>query len=212
MLNYKKTFITEEITYSNDVTITIEGPVDAHTLRQMTFDEGLNSFRVPEEQFEAIIEIAELPEGRIIVARIDNHIIGYTTYLYPDPLERWSDGNLPYILELGAIELSLNYRKYGLGNKMLKLAMQAPEMEDFIVITTEYYWHWDLKNSGLDVYEYQKIMHKMMAKGGLEVFATDDPEIISHPANSLMARIGKNITQEQMEAFDQLRFMNRFFF
>ena len=81
----------------------------------MTFDEGLNSFRVSKEQFEAIIEIAELPEGRIIIARIDQHIIGYTTYLYPDPLERWSDGNLPYILELGAIELSLDYRKYGLG-------------------------------------------------------------------------------------------------
>ncbi|MBW3110056.1 N-acetyltransferase, partial [Mammaliicoccus sciuri] len=130
----------------------------------------------------------------------------------PDPLERWSDGNLPYILELGAIELSLDYRKYGLGKKMLQLAMKAPEMEDFIVITTEYYWHWDLKNSGLDVYQYQKIMHKMMAEGGLEVFATDDPEIISHPANSLMARIGQNIQQEQMEAFDKLRFMNRFFF
>ena len=28
---------------------------------------------------------------------------------------------------------------------MLQLAMKAPEMEDFIVITTEYYWHWDLK-------------------------------------------------------------------
>lgn len=57
----------------------------------MTFDEGLNSFRVSKEQFEAIIEIAELPEGRIIIARIDQHIIGYTTYLYPDPLEmvRW---------------------------------------------------------------------------------------------------------------------------
>ncbi|WP_210618640.1 MULTISPECIES: GNAT family N-acetyltransferase [Mammaliicoccus] len=211
-MDYKKTFISETIPFTSDSNITIEGPVEPEKLKEMTFDEGLDSFRVPKEQFEALIEISELPEGRIIVCRIDQHIIGYTTYVYPDPLERWSDGNLPYILELGAIELSLEYRKYGLGKKMLKLAMNSPEMEDYIVITTEYYWHWDLKNSGLDVYEYQKIMHKMMAEGGLEVFATDDPEIISHPANSLMARIGANISQEQMEAFDRLRFMNRFFF
>lgn len=211
-MKHIKTFISESVTYSKDKEIIIEGPVSPDDLKQMTFDKGLDSFRVPKEQFEALIEIAEIPEGRIIICRIDQHIIGYTTYLYPDPLERWSDGNLPYILELGAIELSLNYRKYGLGKKMLKLAMRSPEMEDFIVITTEYYWHWDLKNSGLDVYQYQKVMHKMMGAGGLEVFATDDPEIISHPANSLMARIGKNIKQEQMEAFDRLRFMNRFFF
>lgn len=211
-MDFLKTFISESISYDNDQQIIVEGPVDIKALNQMTFDQGLNSFRIPKEQFEAIKDISQLPEGRIIVCRLKENIIGYTTYLYPDPLERWSDGNLPYILELGAIELSLPYRKYGLGKKMLQLAMKSPEMEDFIILTTEYYWHWDLKNSGLDVYEYQKIMHKMMAAGGLEVFATDDPEIISHPANSLMARIGKNITQEQLEAFDRLRFMNRFFF
>lgn len=55
-------------------------------------------------------------------------------------------------------------------------------------------------------------MQRMMANGGLEVFATDDPEITSHPANSLMARIGKNITVDQMRTFDDLRYMNRFFF
>lgn len=54
-------------------------------------------------------------------------------------------------------------------------------------------------------------MQRMMSNGGLEVFATDDPEITSHPANCLMARIGKNITVDQMEAFDDIRFMNRFF-
>ena len=36
-----------------------------------------------------------------------------------------------------------------------------------------------------------------MSKGGLEVFATDDPEITSHPANCLMARIGNRITLDR---------------
>ena len=127
-------------------------------------------------------------------------------------MERWSTGNLPYLLELGAIEISLPYRGLGLGNALLKVSTRSPEFEDYIVITTEYYWHWDLKNSGLDVFEYKKLMQAMMSHGGLEVFATDDPEITSHPANCLMARIGKNITVDQMTEFDNIRFMNRFFF
>ncbi|CAC7015302.1 Acetyltransferase AcuA, acetyl-CoA synthetase inhibitor [Staphylococcus aureus] len=55
-------------------------------------------------------------------------------------------------------------------------------------------------------------MQRLMATGGLEIFATDDPEITSNPANCLMARIGKNITLEQQQAFDDIRYMNRFFF
>lgn len=206
-----KTYEKETLMINGKATI-LEGPMTKLQLETMTFDEGLNAFREPIEQFEAIQEISTLDEGRIYIIRVDQHIIGYVTYLYPDPMERWSNGNLPYLLELGAIEISLPYRSYGLGRELLKLSTRSPELENYIIITTEYYWHWDLKNSGLDVFEYKKLMQRMMANGGLEVFATDDPEITSHPANSLMARIGKNITVDQMRTFDDLRYMNRFFF
>ena len=42
-------------------------------------------------------------------------------------------------------------------------------MEDYIIITTEYYWHWDLKGTGLNVWEYRKVMEKMMNAGGLNI-------------------------------------------
>ncbi|RIP34052.1 GNAT family N-acetyltransferase [Staphylococcus gallinarum] len=190
----------------------IEGPVSHRQLNQMTFDHGLKSFRSPDEQFEAIKEISTLPEGRIFVLRLDNHIVGYVTYHYPDPLERWSTGNLEYLIELGAIEISLAYRHLSLGSELIKISLDADEYEDYIVLTTEYYWHWDLKNAKLDVYEYKKLMQKLMGYGGLEIFATDDPEITSHPANCLMARIGSRISIEQLQEFDDIRYMNRFFF
>ncbi|MFQ3871760.1 N-acetyltransferase [Staphylococcus sp. Mo2-1] len=193
-------------------TFVIEGPVSRNNLESMTFDDGLFAFRPLADQFEAIKEISELEEGRIFVLRNSQHIIGYVTYHYPDPLERWSSGNLEYLIELGAIELSLAYRDLHLGSELIKVSLAADEYEDYIVLTTEYYWHWDLKNSGLDVYEYKKLMQKLMGYGGLEVFATDDPEITSHPANCLMARIGSRISIEQLQAFDDIRFMNRFFF
>lgn len=209
-MEHTKTYYKRTVE-ANGKSIIVEGPIDSDTLNKYTFDEGLVAFRIPKEQFVAIQEIADLEEGRIIICRDGDNIIGYTTYLYPDPLERWSDGNLPYLLELGAIEISEQYRAMGLGKAMLELSMQDDEMEDYIIITTEYYWHWDLKNSGLDVFEYKKIMQKMMAAGGMEVFSTDDPEITSHPANCLMARIGKRITNDQIQTFDNIRFQNRFF-
>jgi acetoin utilization protein AcuA len=55
-------------------------------------------------------------------------------------------------------------------------------------------------------------MEKMMNAGGLEWYATDEPEISSHPANCLMAKIGKRVDQDSIQQFDQLRFKNRFMY
>lgn len=200
--------------YSNTVetphgTVIVEGPILTEDLERMVFHEDLKAFRLAEQQHKAIVGISKLPEGRIIVCRQDDLIVGYTTYVYPDPLERWSEAQMDNLIELGAIEVIHDFRGSGLGKEMLRLSMLDDAMEDYIVITTEYYWHWDLKRTGLNVWEYRKIMEKMMKVGGLEYFATDDPEISSHPANCLMARIGSRVDQDSIEQFDQLRFKNR---
>ncbi|RPJ95849.1 GNAT family N-acetyltransferase [Rummeliibacillus sp. TYF005] len=191
-------------------TILVEGPVPTNELQRLKFHEGLTAFRIPEQQFAAIIEISKLPEGRMIIARLNDTIIAYATFLYPDPLERWSEGNMENLLELGAIEVAPEFRGTGVGKSILQVAMMDDAMEDYIVITTEYYWHWDLKRTGLNVWQYRKVMEKMMQAGGLEVAATDDPEISSHPANCLMVRIGKRVDQKSIKKFDQLRIMNRY--
>ncbi|MET3109703.1 GNAT family N-acetyltransferase [Salinicoccus halitifaciens] len=210
-MQHQKTYHQEKMSIDGRE-ITVEGPASHEMLSSCTFDEGLDAFRVPEEQYEALLEISELEEGRVIIAREGTHIVGYVTYHYPDPMERWSDGNLPYLLELGAVEITLDHRSGGIGKKMIQLSMEDPFVENYIIITTEYYWHWDLKNTGLDVYEYKDIMIRLMASAGFEVYQTNDPEISAHPANTLMARVGKNITRDQMMEFDKIRFKNRFFF
>ncbi|MEX2104537.1 MAG: GNAT family N-acetyltransferase, partial [Bacilli bacterium] len=181
-------------------------------IQSFPFHEGLKAFRPPLEQQQAISSIATLPEGRIIIARTDNEIIGYVTFLYPDPLERWSQGNMKDLLELGAIEVAAPYRGDGVSKAMLEVAFMNDAMNDYIIITTEYYWHWDLKGTGLSVWEYRKVMEKVMGSVGLEWFATDDPEICSHPANCLMAKIGKRIPIESIQQFDSIRFQNRFMY
>ncbi|MGM7720824.1 GNAT family N-acetyltransferase [uncultured Metabacillus sp.] len=206
-----KTYNAKEIKTQNG-SIFIEGPISQEKLASYDFHEGLVAFRQPKQQHKALVEIAGLPEGRIIIARVHDVIVGYVTYLYPDPLERWSEGNMEELIELGAIEVAPKYRGYSIGKNLLKVSMMDDAMEDYIIITTEYYWHWDLKGSGLNVWEYRKIMEKMMNAGGLEWYATDDPEISSHPANCLMARIGKRVKPKSIQQFDRLRFQNRFMY
>jgi acetoin utilization protein AcuA len=210
-MNHKKIYHARKLrTHQGD--IVIEGPVSPLTLETLDFDEGLTSFRLPEQQHKALIEIAKLPEARILIARYKNSIVGYVTYLYPDPLERWSEAKMENLIELGAIEISPSFRGCGLGKNLLQVSMLDDAMEDYIIITTEYYWHWDLKGTQLNVWDYRKVMEKMMNAGGLQWYATDDPEICSHPANCLMARIGKRVDQDSILQFDRLRFMNKFMY
>ncbi len=210
-MEHKKTYYSQEIKTDN-WKVFIEGPISPDVLATYEMHPELTAFRQPKEQQAALIEIAALPEGRIIIVRDEDMIIGYTTYLYPDPLESWSSGNMENLIELGAIEVAPSYRGGNIGKNMLKLAMLDDAMEDYIIITTEYYWHWDLKRTGLNVWKYRDMMEKMMNAGGLVYFATDDPEICSHPANCLMARIGSRINLIDVQKFDRLRFTNRFMF
>jgi acetoin utilization protein AcuA len=95
---------------------------------------------------------------------------------------------------------------------MIQLAFAEEQLENMIVFTTEYYWHWDLEGTKLNVWDYRKMMEKLMKSAGMIWFATDDPEICSHPANCLMVRIGKEVPLSSVERFDRVRFRQRFMY
>jgi acetoin utilization protein AcuA len=210
-MEHIKTYYQKELSTTNG-TLIIEGPVSSDVLKYYSLHKDLTAFRPAEKQHIALIEIADLPEGRIIIARQNETIIGYATFLYPDPLERWSEGNIENLIELGAIEVIPLFRGIGVGKNLLLVSMMDDAMEDYIIITTEYYWHWDLKGTGLNVWDYRKVMEKMMSAGGLQWYATDDPEICSHPANCLMVKIGTRVDTKSIEKFDGIRFKNRFMY
>lgn len=210
-MEHKKTYYQRDLITSVGHLV-IEGPIHPEQLERYEFHEDLVAFRPASKQHQALVEIADLPEGRIIIAREGQMIIGYATFLYPDPLERWSEGKMDNLIELGAIEVIPKFRGSGVGKRILTVSMMDDAMEDYIIITTEYYWHWDLKGTGLNVWDYRKVMEKLMNEGDLNWYATDDPEICSHPANCLMVRIGKRIQAESIRKFDQIRFVNRFMY
>ncbi|WP_195572905.1 GNAT family N-acetyltransferase [Paenibacillus sp. 1001270B_150601_E10] len=210
-MEHFKRYHAQVIPFEDRVVI-IEGPVHANAIETLQMHADLDAFRRPKEQQQALMEIADLEEGRIIVARDQDMIIGYVTFHYPDPLERWSEGNMIDLIELGAIEVAKDYRGIGLGKQMIGLAFLDDQLENCIVYTTEYYWHWDLEGTGLNVWDYRKMMEQLMKSAGMIWYATDDPEICSHPANCLMVRIGKDVPLSSKEQFDRLRFRQRFMY
>ncbi|CDQ39294.1 MULTISPECIES: GNAT family N-acetyltransferase [Virgibacillus] len=207
-MKHEKSYYTS-MRETSEGTIIIEGPLEASDLKKYEFHEELTAFRPASKQFEAIITISTFSEARIIIARTADTIIGYVTYLHPDPLERWSTFEMEDLLELGAIEVIPAFRGAKIASGLLEVSMMDDFMENYIIISTEYYWHWDLDGTKLSIWDYRKVMEKMMAAGGLLPAPTDDPEIISHPANCLMVRIGKNVTADSITQFDTLRFLQR---
>ncbi|OKP96803.1 GNAT family N-acetyltransferase [Paenibacillus sp. P46E] len=200
------------ILHQQDSILTVSGPLSPDTLKGLQMHPDLDAFRKPREQLEALIEIAGLREGRVIAAVADNMIAGYVTFHYPDELELWSQGGMVDLIELGAIEVADGYRGMGLAKLLITSAFEQEQLENCIVFTTEYYWHWDLKGSGLDVWAYRQMMEKLMQTVDMVWYATDDPEICSHPANCLMVRIGREVPMSSQETFDRVRFRQRFMY
>jgi len=180
----------------------IEGPVSEDHLKNLQMNDGLSNFRTPDRQHEALRIIARAPEGLVYIARTDREILGYVAFHYPSQFSRWSKH--PRILELGAIEVSSKFKRLKLGTHLLKAAFANPVMEEYIIITTEFFWHWDLKDSGLDVWNYQRMLTKLFGSVHFKKRRTDDPEILEHPANMLMVRVGTRVSSTYTKSFDDM--------
>ena len=191
---------------TNNGPIIIEGPVTKEHLDSLSMNRNLNNFRHPKRQKEAILLVTEQPEGLVYIARSAQEIIGYILFHYPNQYSRWS--RHPRILELGAIEVSTEWQQKGIAKELLRETFKNPALEEYIIITTEFYWHWDLKTSALGVWEYQNMIKRLYGTVGFKRRHTDDPEILEHSANMLMVRTGKNINKNHIEMLDELTYQH----
>ncbi|MEG6615665.1 GNAT family N-acetyltransferase [Peptococcaceae bacterium 1198_IL3148] len=208
-VNEKDIKVANGLIFTPRGVIHLEGPVTKNYVQRLSMHRELNNFRPANRQQEALATITELPNGRVFLARYDQEIIGYVTFHHPDEYSRWHKH--PWVLELGAIEVSRSWRKYKVAQHLLQQAFNDAFIEDFIIITIEYCWHWDLRSSGLTMWDYQRMLTKLFSSVGLKKRATDDPDILEHPANVLMVRPGKNVPKEAIQRFEELTFRSKFF-
>jgi acetoin utilization protein AcuA len=164
------------------------------------FHPGLSCFREPDEQHEYLQDSLLNQPVQISLAIHNGKVIGYANLVPPEQDERW--GTLPYVVMMGALEVAPAYRQQKVAHRILQhLFSHATTIEHQIVLALEYYWHWDIKTNGLDVYEYKRMLKALLSSAGMEEVYTDDPDICSHSANFAMARIGRNISSQQMQQF-----------
>jgi len=193
--------------YQREMRVFVAGPVTPGVLSGLAMNRMLDNFRKPERQKEALIQIAGLDPGLVFIARCEDEIVGYVTFVRPDPYTRWSKHSRT--LELGAVEVSPEWRRCYVGSRLLQAAFACPLLEDWIVITLEYCWHWDLTGTNLETWEYRNMLTKLFGRAGLAVKRTDDPDILEHPANLMMARVGRRVPLLDAVAFEAMLIENK---
>lgn len=172
-------------------------------LQGLEMDSSLSMFRKPVHQYQALLEISR--EGCVTIACADNTILAYATFHKPGDQESWAEDQTGELIELGAVEVSADYRGQGLAEHLLKATFDTGIFDHTIVFATMYFWHYDLKRTGLSDFAYKRLLDKLYRKAGLLPFATTDPEIRSSAANQLMARVGPNTPEAVKAEFDRLR-------
>lgn len=196
--------VIERKVSTDNGTVYVRMPILSETVNRLGIDDGLRAFRPAWRQKEALAEIAALDDSWVVAAVFQDNIVGYITFHPPEEFERWGQTHLKEIIELGAIEVAPAFRHIGLGKIMMETAFANKAVDDLIIISTEYYWHWDLEGTGLNVWEYQRVMTRLMESVGMSKRATNDLEISAHPANMLMARVGANVPPGVEEVFNKL--------
>ncbi|HXG18845.1 MAG TPA: N-acetyltransferase [Methylomirabilota bacterium] len=180
-------------------------------LHSLTLEEGIGRFA----RYRSIIAgvntletVAALPDANVTVALCPaGRIIGYVECSYPDPLEGWRDNEDGLCYELGAIEVSRNWRHLGLAKAMTALIVADPFIETKVFFLTGYCWHWDLDQTTLTAYAYRNMLVRLFRPFGFRVYLTTNPEITMSSANVLMARIGAQVNTQQVERFQKMLFL-----
>ncbi len=181
----------------------IRGPVSPQALTKYQLSEGLCCFRPAKRQHEALIELAQQPDGLVFTAALANKIISYVTFQKPD-FPWWIKRCFPKLIELGSIETDMSWRNLGLSKTVLDKVLKNPDFsffEDYIIIAVHTIHSWDLKNTCISPWDYRHFMLELFKKYDFVPWETEDPEIREHPCNILLARIGANIEPEDIKRF-----------
>jgi acetoin utilization protein AcuA len=184
--------------------VSLETCVEGQRLVGLAIDSTLDMFRKSQEQKKALQGIAN-DGGCITIAVNGKTLIGYAAFHHPSEVESWGEDRTGKLIELGAVEVSEHYRGQEIAERLLLETFSTGIYDSTIVFATMYFWHYDLKRTGLTDFAYKRLLEKLYRKAGMVPFATSDPEIKSSAANALMARVGPNTPAEVKAEFDRLR-------
>ncbi len=191
-------------------TIHIENYFPAEKLEAMRVDDGIRMFsrNNPDRQKKALVKVAGLEGGNVVVGYTGDLLVSYVGIHRPSERERWGKPGYDWLFELGAIEVSRNFRELGLAEEMLDTAFDDPYYDDKIMLTTAFTWHWDLEGTGMDKLQYRQLFLHLAAMYGFIEMATDEPNISMDASNLFLVRLGKNASFSRYQRFASLLYSN----
>jgi len=138
----------------------------------------------------------------------EDRLVSYIGIHRPSERERWGKPAFPWLYELGAIEVSRNYRRMGLAEAMLEVSFDDPYYDDKIVLTTGFTWHWDLEGTGIDKALYRLLGIELFGRYGFMEMGTDEPNVTMDSSNLFLVRLGKDVSFSRYQKFASLLFSN----
>lgn len=171
-------------------------------LQEYQYNHNLNRFRDSEKQQGAMRSVMESNQGLMALALYNHSIIGYTIILEPELDERWRQ--LDFLKMLGVIEVAPTFRNQKVAKKLLESLFLIEETENLIVISLELCWHWDLTMTNGDPVKYMNMLKHVLESVGFKEFRTNEPDIARYDVNFLMARVGSEISTNQVNTFAHL--------
>ena len=167
-------------------------------VRRLFPDPGLTAFtRDPARELDLLARAAAHPDTCLVLAHTpDGRIAGQVTICAPEG--RWAA--LDRVLEL-ALETSRGWRRRGVAGGLLRFALDAPWVEEVILLAEGYHWHWDTEGAVLDAFGYRRVLVALLGRSGFAVERTDEPDIAASPANVLLARVGRRVPAAAAGAF-----------
>jgi acetoin utilization protein AcuA len=190
--------------------IQIENYFTSQKLEKLSVDEGIRMFsrHNPERQKNALVNVAGLEGGNVTAAIMGSLLIAYIGIHHPSEKERWGKPPRHWLYELGAIEVSRNYRELGLAKAMLDVAFDDPFYDDKIILTTAFTWHWDLEGTGMSKGEYREMFLHLASKYGFVEMGTDDPNVTMDHANIFLVRLGRKASFSRYREFSSMLYVN----
>ena len=188
----------------------LENYFPVEKLEKLTVDAGIMMFsrNDPGRQKRALMNVSRLKGGNVIVGLQEDRLVSYIGIHRPSERERWGKPAYPWLYELGAIEVSRNYRRMGLAEAMLEVAFDDPFYDDKIMLTTGFTWHWDLEGAGLDKTRYRTLGIELFSRYGFMEMGTDEPNVAMDSSNLFLVRLGNDVSFSRYQKFASLLFSN----
>jgi GNAT superfamily N-acetyltransferase len=167
-------------------------------VESLTIDDGMRAFaRRPEREHQLLVNIAGRGDSALTLAYTsEGKIVGQVTVA---PADAWWNG-LEHVCE-AAIEVSSNCRRQGIAHQLLAFAGQQEELENMILLAMGLSWHWDIEGLGLNSAHYRELIARLFASQGFIEYVTSEPNIRMDPTNIFLARIGRNVDEQTINAF-----------